>query len=349
MSLTVSQIAAKVGGCVEGDGTIPITGMAGVEEAGPGDITFLADPRYAAAAARTKAAAILVSESWKGAAPCVCVRVANPDRAFTVVAGLLAPPTVRHERGVHPTAIVADGVQLGQDVCVGPYCVLEPGAKVGDRTVLDAGCYLGQGTAVGRDCRLYPHVTVREYAKIGDRVIIHNGAVIGSDGFGYYREGAEWKKIPQVGVVEIGNDVEIGANVTVDRARFGKTVIGKGVKIDNLVQIAHNVQIGDNTAMAAQVGISGSAKIGKNCQIGGQAGFAGHLEVGDNSVVGAQSGVAKDLPSGSYHFGTPSLPMDRWKKIFAMNLRLPEVRQKMADMEKRLAELEKKSKGAGTP
>lgn len=338
--MTVAEIAKKIGGVLEGDGTAEVTGLAGILEAQAGDITFLANPRYASAVAKTKAAAIIVNENWTGSCPCSVIRVKSADKAFSTAASMLGSRPVEHKPGVHPTAIIADDVELSKDVCIGPHCVLEAGVKVGKRSVLCAGCYLGHGTVMGEDCKLYPYVTTREHTKIGDRVIIHNGAVIGSDGFGYFQEGGVWKKISQVGIVEIGNDVEIGANVTVDRARFGKTVIGNGVKIDNLVQIAHNVKIGDNTAMAAQVGISGSTTIGKNVQLGGQAGVAGHLTIGDNSVVGGQAGVLKDVAPGTFVSGYPAMPHDKAKKMHAHIMRLPELKKKVEEIGKKVKELE---------
>jgi UDP-3-O-[3-hydroxymyristoyl] glucosamine N-acyltransferase len=324
---TLAELAERVGGTVEGDGTVAIRGLAGLTEAGPGDITFLANPKYAAAAAGTRASAVIVGQDWKGTCPCAQVRVKNPDAAFSVVASLLGPRPVEPAPGVHPTAILHPTVTLGVNVRIGPYCVIEEGVVLGARTSLFAGCYVGSFTEVGEDCRFYPHVSVRERTQIGHRVIVHNGAVIGSDGFGYVREASGWVKIPQIGVVVIGNDVEIGANVTIDRARFGRTVIGNGVKIDNLVQIAHNVQIGDHTAMASQVGISGSSRVGRNVMLGGQAGLAGHISIGDGAIVGAQSGVTKDVEPGSFVSGYPAMP-------------LPELKERVQAMEKRLSRLE---------
>ena len=342
--MTVTEIARLINGIVEGNGSLNVTGLAGLEEAVSGDLAFLSNPRYAAAVARTQASAVIVSEDWSGSCPCAVIRVKNPDRAFASLAAVMSPPAPKMEPGIHRTAIVAPGVELGKDVGVGPYCVLDAGVKVGDRTQLSAACYVGHGTLIGNDCRLYPHVTLRERTKIGDRVIIHNGAVVGSDGFGYARVGERWEKIPQVGIVEIGDDVEIGANVTVDRARFGKTVIANGVKIDNLVQVAHNVRIGENTAIAAQTGISGSTTVGRNVQLGGQAGLAGHLKVGDGSIVGAQAGVTKDVPPATFVSGYPAMPHDKAKETHAHLMRLPHLKKRVEELEHRLAELEK-SKG----
>lgn len=342
--MTAAEIAGKIGGVLEGDGSANIKGLAGLQDAVAGDITFLFNPRYASAVAGTRASAVIVNADWKGECPCAVIRVKNADKAFSSLASLFAPKQLSFKPGVHPTAVVSTEAKLGDQVSIGPHCILEAGAKVGDRTVLVAGCYIGHDAEVGMDCKFHPCVTVREGVVIGNRVIIHNGAVIGSDGFGYVNDGGKWTKIPQIGIVVIGDDVEIGANATIDRARFGKTVIGNGVKIDNLVQIAHNVKVGDNTAMAAQVGISGSTMIGKNVQLGGQAGVAGHITIGDNAIVGAQGGVTKDVPAATFVSGYPAMPHDKAKKMHAHIMLLPALKERVAQLEKRLAELEKNRK-----
>lgn len=340
--MKLEELAARIGGVVEGDCPSAITGMAGLDDAGPGDISFLANPKYASAVAATKASAVIVGNDWVGQAPCALVRVKDPDGAFGALATLLGPAPVTPPPGVHPTAVVAPDASIGEGASIGPWCVLEPGSRVGARSILFAGCYIGHGSSVGDDCRLYPHVSLRERVTVGNRAIVHNGAVIGSDGFGYAREATGWRKIPQIGVVVVGDDVEIGANTTIDRARFGKTVLGNGVKLDNLVQIAHNVKIGANTAMAAQVGIAGSVEIGKNCMFGGQSGAVGHLTVGDGCIVAAKSGVSKDTPGGMYVSGFPAMPHDKASKIHAHTMRLPELKKKVAALEARLAALEAK-------
>jgi UDP-3-O-[3-hydroxymyristoyl] glucosamine N-acyltransferase len=345
MNITAAHLAEKVQGVVEGDGAVMLTGVAGIRDAEPGDLTFLANRKYAPLVAETKAGAIIAGDDLeKGAAKCAVIRVKNPDKAFTVAALLLGLPAVTREPGVHPSAVIAPGVQLGTGVCIGPHCVLEPGVAIGENTVICAGVYIGHGSSVGRDGLIYPCVVIRERSKIGRRVIVHSGTVIGSDGFGYYREGEKYKKIPQMGIVEIGDDVEIGANAAIDRARFGKTVIEDGVKIDNLVQIAHNVRVGANTVMAAQAGISGSTVIGRNVQFGGQAGVAGHLNIEDNVVVGARGGVTKDIEKNTYVMGFPAMPHEKAKRLHAHTMRLPELRDRVTALEKRLAALENKEK-----
>lgn len=345
--LTAADVARVVGGVVEGDAKATVTGLAGLADARPGDLSFLYDPRYAAQVATTQASVVLVSEDWTGTCSATLVRVKTPSLAFAAVGALIAPKPVAWMPGVHPTAVVAPGVSLGKDVYVGPYCVIEPGAVLGDRVQLIAQNYVGHETVIGSDTRIYPLASLRERVKVGSRCIIHNGAVIGSDGFGYTQEGGRWVKVPQVGVVELGDDVEIGANTTIDRARFGRTVLGNGVKLDNLVQIAHNVRVGANTAMAAQVGVAGSAVVGCNCQIGGQTAVTGHIEIGDEVIVAGRSGVSKDIPAKSVVFGAPAIPIDRAKSMHAHIMRLPHLKKRIEELVRRVDSLEKaKAQGA---
>ncbi len=336
--MKLAYITEKLGGTLSGDGTLEISGVSSLTEAVAGDLTFLANPRYSAAVKETGAAAVLVAKDWKGVCPCAVIRVENPDRAFADAALMLSPPPVSFAPGVHPSAVIGEGVTLGDSVTIGPCCVIEPGASVGDRAVLVAGVYVGHGAVIGADARLYAHVSIRERCILGDRVIVHDGAVIGSDGFGYTpdQQGV-WQKVMQLGIVEIGDDVEIGANVTIDRARFGKTLIGDGVKIDNLVQIAHNVQVAEHSVMASQVGISGSTRIGRHVQLGGQAGVAGHLQIGDQAVVGAQAGVTKDVASGTFVSGYPAMEHRKATKMHAHLMRLPELKEKIKALEAAVA------------
>lgn len=325
---------------LEGDGEVEITGMAGLAAAQGGEISFLANPRYAHLAAESGASAIIAAEDWNPEKRSFAIlRVKDPDAAFAAVAEKLGPPAPDYPKGVHPSAVVHSGAIIGSDVAIGPCCVVEEGAVIGDRTVLVAACYIGRNSKVGEDCLIYPHASLRERVTLGNRVILHNGVVVGSDGFGYTRDSSGWRKIRQVGTVEIGDDVEIGANSTIDRARFGKTVIGKGVKIDNLVQVAHNVTIGENTAMAAQVGISGSTSIGRDCMLGGQAGAAGHIEIGDGVIVGAKGGVTKSIPDGEFVSDFPAIPHAKAKRMHAHIMRLPEMRQKLKALEEEVRKI----------
>lgn len=338
--MSVAEIASRLGGRVEGNSEAVIRGLAGIREAGAGDLAFIANSRYVAAAAATKATAVIVAEDWGRPCSATLIRVKSPDKAFAEAARWFAPPPVFFKPGVHPSAVVAETARLGRDVFVGPHCVIEPDVVIGDRCVVCAGCYIGHGSSIGGDCKFYPQVTIREYTRIGNRAIIHNGTVIGSDGFGYVQEGATRKKIPQIGIVVIGDDVEIGANVTIDRARFGQTRIGNGVKMDNLIQVAHNVTIGDNCVIVAQVGISGSSSIGARTILAGQVGVVGHLEIGSDVIVGAQAGVTKDVPPNTFVLGSPAIPHNRFSASHAHLMRLPELKEKIARMEERLARLE---------
>ena len=343
MRLTVAEIASRVGGQLDGDGSGIICGLAGIKEAVAEDITFLANPRYAADLAKTNAGAVLVGMKTEKIGTAALIRVPDPDRSFAQIAALFAPPAPKPAPGVHPTAIVATDAIIGSGVSIGPLCVVESGAQLGPNSVVGAQCYIGQGVVIGADTRLYPQVSIREYVRIGNRVIIHNGTVIGSDGFGYTvdQEGVR-TKIPQIGTVWIDDDVEVGANVTIDRARFGKTRIGKGVKIDNLVQIAHNVVIGDHAVIVAQVGISGSSTIGSKAVLAGQVGIAGHLSVGEGAIVGAQSGVSKNVPPGAFFFGYPAMPYEKITRVHGNMLRLPLLKEKVDLLEKEVAALKAK-------
>lgn len=343
MKTTVADIAKKLGASFEGDGEAEITGIAGVRDGRRGDVTFVANRRYASDVARTKATAVVVDAEWDRPCPAALIRVSNPDKAFSQIAQWFMPEPVKPPPGIHDTAIIADDAEIGDKVSVGPYCIVEGGAVIGDGTTLSAHCYVGHFTKIGKDCFLYPMVSLRERIEIGDRVIIHNGTVVGSDGFGYnVDEQGVRTKIPQIGRVVIGDDVEIGANVTIDRARFGSTRIGKGVKIDNLVQIAHNVVIGDHAVIVAQVGVAGSTTVGSRAILAGQAGVAGHLVVGEGAIVGAQAGVTKNVAPRTFVSGYPAAPHDKATRVHAHMMRLPEMREQLMALEERLGKLEKK-------
>lgn len=343
MTLTVDDIAEKLHGTVHGDGSVVIKSVASLKQAEAGDLAFLSNPRYIPDMVKTRASAVLVNEDWQGDAAITVIRVKSSDAAFAQVAFWLARLPIVRTPGIHPTAVIAPDAKIGKDVTIGPYCVIESGAVIGEGTVLVAHCYIGHFCEVGRNGLFYPMSSLREYCKVGERVILHNGAVIGSDGFGYTKEAGHWKKIPQVGIVVLGNDVEIGANTTIDRARFGETRVGNGTKLDNLIQVAHNVTIGEDTAVAAQVGMAGSCHIGNRVQLGGQVGVAGHIAIGDDTVVMAQSGVSKDIPPSSILLGSPAIPVREAKKLIAHTMRIPELKDKIAELEARIKGLEGKS------
>lgn len=304
-------------------------------EATADEITFFADPRYAPLLRKTKASAIFVPLDFSESIEAARIRVANPAKAFEHVVLKLAPEPIRFEPGVHSTAVVHESARLGDQVTVQPHVVIEAGANIASGVVIGAGSYIGRDVVISADTLLYPNVTIRERCIIGARVIIHSGAVVGADGFGFEMVEGRYTKIPQIGIVQIDDDVEIGANTTIDRARFGRTWIQQGVKIDNLVQIAHNVVIGEHTAIAAQAGMAGSVRIGKHVVIAGQAGLVGHVEVSDRAIIGAQTGVTKSIGSGPWLL-SPAVPMDDAKQQIAWIHRLGKLFQRVKALEKKV-------------
>jgi len=343
MRKTLREIAELVGGEVVGDESLVITGVSGIKEAHEGDITFLANPKYSPLVDKTLASAIITGRDVENV-PKPIIRTDNPSLAFTKLISSFTPSEVTHPKGIHPSAVVGKNVKLGKDVAIGPYTVIEEGVSLGDKTVIYAGCYIGQNTKIGSQTLIYPNVSIRERVTIGERVIIHSGTVIGSDGFGFVTVEGKHHKIPQLGIVIIEDDVEIGANAAIDRARFEKTVIGKGTKIDNLVHIAHNVTIGENSLIVAQVGISGSTEIGRNVVLAGQVGIVGHIKIGDNVIVMAQSGVSKSVPADTAVWGYPAKPQDVAKRVNACVQNLPKLYEKVEELKKKIEELENKLK-----
>jgi UDP-3-O-[3-hydroxymyristoyl] glucosamine N-acyltransferase len=336
VQLTAREIAGIVGGTLTGNPDAIVTGVAGIKEARPGDVTFVGSPKYLGALKTTRAAVILVAGDVAGAAGQTLIRVDNPGKSFEKLVAQIVPPPALIPPGIHPSAVIAANARLGADVAIQPQVVIEDGVVVGDRCVVGAGSYLGPDCVLGNDCRLYPRVTLRERTVLGPRVIIHSGVVIGADGFGFEFTGGQHKKIPQLGNVEIGEDVEIGANTTIDRARFGTTRIGKGTKIDNLVQIGHNCVIGEHCIICGLVGMAGSTIIGNYVTIAGQVGLAGHLTIGDKSIIMAQAGVTKDVPPGSFMLGAPAVPHTKFKRVNAAMQRLPELVEKLRELEQQL-------------
>jgi len=343
MRKTLSEIAKLVDGEVVGNSDIVITGVSGIREAKEGDITFAANSKYNHLIKETNASAIITSKDIIDA-PKPIVRTENPSLAFAKVVSLVTPIKIKHPKGIHPSAILADNVKLGKNIAVGAHTILEDGVEIGDNTIIYGSCYIGFDTKIGKDCLIYANVSIRERIEIGNRVIINNGTVIGSDGFGYVKVDGVHQRIPQVGTVLIEDDVDIGANVAIDRARFDKTIIGKGTKIDNLVQIAHNVIIGENSIIVAQTGISGSSTIGKNVILAGQSGVVGHISIGDNVTVGAQSGVTKSVPPNMTVSGYPAKPHDTAKRVNACIQKLPQLFKSFLELKKKIEDLESKLK-----
>jgi UDP-3-O-[3-hydroxymyristoyl] glucosamine N-acyltransferase len=338
MEFLLSELAERLGATLVGDGSVRITGVSGIKEAGPGDLTFIADPRYMKHVSTTRAAAVIASENAHGCAKPMLI-VPNAYLAFVEIVALFHPRDTAPQTGIHPTAIVGQQVALGKDVSLGPYVVVEDDAVIGDGSVILAGSFIGRKARLGTSCFLYTNVTIREGCTLGDRVTVHCGTVIGSDGFGYVRQPAGYKKVPQVGNVVVGDDVEIGSNVTIDRATFGATKVGRGTKIDNLVQIAHNVTIGENCIIVAQVGISGSVEVGDDATFGGQSGIVGHLRIGRGVQIGAQAGVTKSIPDGEVVSGYPAQPHIAAQRVYAASRKLPDLIKQVKALEEEVAML----------
>ena len=344
--MTVSEIASWLNGEVHGNGEATIARVAKIEEAGGQDLTFLANPKYARFVATTRASAILVARSFdvnSSGAPkqLAFIKVDDPYVAFLTVLKRLTPQTDPFPAGIHPTAVIAAGARLGAGVCVGAHAIIDEGATVGEATKIGHGVVIGKGAVVGSACLVYPNVVIYHQCRLGDRVTVHAGTVIGSDGFGFApKPDGTFEKIPQLGSVVIEDDVEIGSICSIDRATMGETTIRRGAKLDNLVQIAHNVVVGENTVIASQVGISGSSKVGKNVMLAGQVGLAGHLEIADRTIVMAQSGIPKSITEpGKVYFGYPAKEHGRAFRIEAVIRSLPELVQELRTLRKELDEL----------
>jgi UDP-3-O-[3-hydroxymyristoyl] glucosamine N-acyltransferase len=335
VTFTLKELAAMCGGELIGDPKLEIAGAASLGEAISGEISFFADRKYIGLLRKTRASAVFVPPDFAETLAAAQVRVSNPTKAFEQVVLEFAPEPITFAPGIHPTAIIGTYVRLGEGVSIQPHAIIEDGSEIGDDTIIGAGSYIGHETSVGSKCLIYPRVTIRERSRIGSRVIIHSGAVIGADGFGFEMVDGRHQKIRQLGVVQIDDDVEIGANTTVDRARFGRTWIQEGAKIDNLVQIAHNVIIGKNSVIVAQTGISGSTRVGEHVTIAGQVGIAGHLEIADGTIIAAQSGIAKSLPGGVW-FGYPAIPFAKAKQQIAWIHRLGKLFARVKEIEKKL-------------
>jgi UDP-3-O-[3-hydroxymyristoyl] glucosamine N-acyltransferase len=338
MKKRLKELAQWVDGTVVGDGEIEISGVAAIEEAQAGEITFIADLKYLQRLSETKASAVIVSrEVSQAGKPLLCVT--NPYLAFAKILTLFFQKP-HQPKGIDSNTWISPTAKLGKDLTIYPFVYIGERCSIGDRVTLYPGVYVGENAAVGEDSILYPNVSVYSGTLVGKRVILHSGVVIGSDGFGYVKEGKKNVKILQVGSVEIEDDVELGANTTVDRATLGKTIIRRGTKIDNLVQVAHNVVIGEDSILCAQAGISGSTKIGSNVTLAGQVGVVDHVEIGDNVIVGAQAGVTHDLPGNQGYVGSPALPHREFLRSNAVFPKLPEMRRTLVDMAKRLKKIE---------
>ena len=335
--MTLREIATLVGGHVEpANESIEIKGVAPLTDAAEGDISFFGDSRYLKSLRQSSATAVLVPHGFGEQIHPIRIWVDRPSEAFAKLLEKFVVPRPTFQPGIHPSAVVAPNAQLGAGIHIGANSVIEQGAVIGDHSVIAAGSYIGHDARIGSDCLIYPNVVMLDRSIIGDRVIIHSGVIIGSDGFGYELRDGKNHKIPQTGFVQIDDDVEIGANTTVDRARFGRTWIQKGVKIDNLCQIAHNVIIGENSILCAQVGISGSARIGKFVTLAGKVGVNGHIEIQDGAVVMAMAGVTKSVPQKEILCGLPARPVREFKETFALTRNIQKLFERVKALEKKL-------------
>ncbi len=340
MELTLREIADIIKGELEGDANLIIKGVDSLESAKPGDISFFNDKRYKDILPKTKASALIVKKKtalFNGPQ----ILVANPALGFAKVAQIFSSPVFRYP-GISEKALIGEDVIIGKDPSIFPFVYIGSNVRIGDNVTIFPGTFIGNNVSIGDNTLIYPNVTILDDTIIGKNVIIHAGTVIGSDGFGFEKDGARHIKIPQRGKVQIDDDVEIGANNCIDRATFGKTWIKKGVKTDNMVHIAHNVTVGENSIIVAQAGISGSVSIGNGVIIAGQVGIVDHIKIGDNAIIGPQSGIAKDIPASGVFSGSPAIPHRLFLKSSVLIPKLPEIKRKLINMEKKIKELEKK-------
>jgi UDP-3-O-[3-hydroxymyristoyl] glucosamine N-acyltransferase len=342
MPFTASEIAKHVGGEVVGDNAAILKNFAPAERAQAGDLTFAENEAYFVRAEQSAATAIIADNRFKSAKK-ILIRVPDARVAFAKALALFFPEQ-KFVAGIHPTAVIASSAQVDASAHIGPHCVVGERVRIGARTVLQAGNFVGDDSKLGNDVNLFPNVTIYPRTEIGHRVRIHANTVIGSDGFGYVQDGGIHRKVPQIGNVLIGDDVEIGAGVTVDRGALGSTTIGKGTKIDNLVQIAHNVEVGEGCLLVAQSGIAGSSKLGNYVVLAGQVGIAGHLKIGNQVTVAAQSGVMHNIPDGEKWFGYPAQPDKDIKRQIIAQRHLPELLKRVAELEKKLGVKQKRGK-----
>jgi UDP-3-O-[3-hydroxymyristoyl] glucosamine N-acyltransferase len=333
------DLAARLDCTLEGDGDVEIARIAAIEDAGPGDLTFFANRKYADALRHTRASAVIAAPGVTGL-PCAIVRAADPYLTFARALGVFADGW-RPAPGVHPQAVVEAGATVAADASVGAFAYVGEGARIGARTILHPHVSVGRSAEIGDDCVIHPQVSIRERVVVGNRVVLQDGVVVGGDGYGFARRrDGSHEKIPQIGRVVVEDDVEIGSNTTVDRPAVGETRIGAGSKIDNLVQVAHGVKVGRHVLLAAQVGIAGSSVIEDQVTLAGQVGVAGHITVGKGTVATAQTGIPNSVEAGGFISGYPAIPNREWLKASAVFRKLPELRRLVSELERRIAELE---------
>lgn len=341
MPVPLTEIARWINGEISGDSTITIDGLAKIEEASTGKLAFIANPKYVKFINETQASAVIVGKDFPETSHTI-IRVRDPYYSFLIVAQKFYQKPQVLAPGIHPTAIIGPDTEIGANPSIGAYVVIGGQCKIGANVSIHAGVIIDTAVSIGANCTIYSRVSIREQCQIGNNVIIHNGAVIGSDGFGFAPMDGIYHKLPQMGIVIIEDDVEIGANTTIDRATMGATIIKKGAKLDNLIQIAHNCEVGSNTVIAGQAGFSGSVKIGSNAMIGGQVGCVGHITIGNGAKIGAQAGVTKDVPPGTMISGYPAREHIRAKREEALIQRLPELLKRLKELEAKVAALQEK-------
>ncbi len=337
MTRTLGELAAFLGGELKGPPDLVVDGIAAIDQATARDISFISERRYLRLAPSSQAAAFIVSPEFAEVERPLII-VPHPYLAYARVAALFAPPLNRWP-GISPLACLGTDVRMGEDVSIAPFVYVGDMVRLGDRVTLMPGCFIGNQVEIGNDTLLYPHVIILERCRIGSRVIIHSGTVIGSDGYGFVPTDSDIVKIPQLGIVVIEDDVEIGANCAIDRGALGETRLKRGVKLDNLVHLAHNVSVGEYSFIVAQVGVAGSTKLGKRVALGGQVGVVGHIELGDGVQVGAQAGVSHSLKAGQVVLGSPARPIKEFAVLNAHYSKLPEIYQRLKKLEKQVAEL----------
>lgn len=337
ISFTAKQIATVLNGTIEGDSSVEVNNFSRIEDGKPGTLTFLANPKYTHYIYTTDASIVLVNNDFVAERPikATLVRCFNAYAALAILLDMVEKMKPR-KKGIEAMSFVADTAKLGENVYVGAFSYIAEGAVVGNNSQIYPQSYIGDNVTIGDNTIIYPGVKIYQGCTIGNNCIIHSGAVIGSDGFGFAPEGEIYKKIPQMGIVRIEDDVEIGANTTIDRAVMDATVIHQGVKLDNLIQIAHNVEVGENTVMAAQVGISGSTKVGKHCMFGGQVGLGGHITIGDNANIGAQSGIISNIAPEAKILGSPAVPVKDFFRSSIIFPKLPEMYRQLAQLQKEI-------------
>ncbi len=342
MEFTAKMIAGYLQGTIEGDENATVTDVSKIEEGEKGTLAFLANPKYEKYIYDTEATIVLVNKDFQPAkkVPATLIRVENAYKAFAALLQLYESSKPK-KTGISENACIDPAASIGKDVFIGSFAVIESNAKIGDQSRIFPQAYIGENVIIGKNCIVYPGAKIYHDCRIGDHCIIHAGAVIGSDGFGFAREeGSTYEKISQLGNVLLEDHCEIGANVTIDRATMGSTILREGVKLDNLIQIAHNVELGANTAMAAQSGIAGSTKLGENCIVAAQGGIVGHLNIGNNVIIGAQSGVTKNIADKEIVLGSPAWPIRDSKRSLVVMRTLPQLRDQVNELENKIKELE---------